>query len=90
MRVREKLEAAGRALTLDDMKAAFFDDFGKPFSVCRPPRPSANGSDLSATVAMVLMDPKAAIMEVAPLPALNRVFTRYSLADEPKMLEAAE
>jgi hypothetical protein len=29
-------------------------------------------------------------MEVAPLPALNRVFTRYSLVDEPRALEAAE
>lgn len=90
MRVREKLEASGRALTRDDMKAAFFDDFGKPYSVCRPPRPGAGGSDLSATVAMVVMEPKLGTMEVAPLPALNRIFTRYSLADQPKMLAAAE
>jgi isopenicillin-N N-acyltransferase-like protein len=90
MRVRERLETAGRALTRQDMKAAFFDDFGKPFSVCRPPRPSASGNDLSATVAMVVMEPKEGVMEVAPLPALNKVFTRYSLADEPKMLAAAE
>ncbi len=90
MRVREKLEASGRALTRDDMKAAFFDDFGKPYSVCRPPRPGSNSGDLSATVAMVIMEPKAGVMEVAPLPALNRTFTRYSLAEEPKMLAAAE
>jgi isopenicillin-N N-acyltransferase like protein len=90
LRVREKLEAAGRALTLDDMKAAFFDDFGKPYSVCRPPRPSVSGNDLSATVAMVVFDAKLGVMEAAPLPALNKTFTRYSLADEPKMLAAAE
>jgi hypothetical protein len=39
---------------------------------------------------MVVMDPRQGTMEVAPLPALNRTFTRYSLADEPKMLAAAE
>jgi isopenicillin-N N-acyltransferase like protein len=90
MRVREKLEAAGRSLTREDLKAALFDDFGKPYSVCRPPRPMADSFDLSATVAMVIMEPKEGVMEVAPLPALNKVFTRYSLADEPKMLAAAE
>jgi hypothetical protein len=90
MRVREKLEAAGRSLTREDLKTALFDDFGKPYSVCRPPRPMADSFDLSATVAMVIMEPKEGVMEVAPLPALNKVFTRYSLVDEPKMLAAAE
>jgi hypothetical protein len=84
------LEAAGRSLTREDLKTALFDDFGKPYSVCRPPRPMADSFDLSATVAMVIMEPKEGVMEVAPLPALNKVFTRYSLADEPKMLAAAE
>ena len=35
------------------------------------------------------MEPAAGLMEVAPLPALNRVFTRYSLQDEPQLLPAA-
>jgi hypothetical protein len=39
---------------------------------------------------MIVMEPAAGIMEVAPLPALNRHFTRYSLTDKPRMLEAAE
>jgi hypothetical protein len=39
---------------------------------------------------MILMEPAAGLMEVAPLPALNRNFTRYSLTDQPRMLEAAE
>jgi hypothetical protein len=40
---------------------------------------------------MVIMQPAKGIMEVAPLPALNRQFTRYSLTDDPVTLaEAAE
>jgi isopenicillin-N N-acyltransferase like protein len=89
LRVRQLLEEAGRALTREDLKAAFFDDFGTPYSVCRPPRLNTT-NDLSATVAMVVMEPAEGVMDVAPLPALNRNFTRYSLADEPKMLAAAE
>ena len=50
--------------------------------MCRPPRPGSH-DNLSATVAMVVMEPAAGLMEVAPLPALNRVFTRYSLQDDP-------
>lgn len=57
--------------------------FGLPYSICRPPRPG-NHNNLSATVAMVIMEP--AVGE--PLPALNRVFTRYSLEDEPVLLAA--
>lgn len=89
-RVRKLLDEAGRKLTVDDLKRAFFDDFLTPYSVCRPPRPSDAGN-LSATVAMVIMQPARGIMEVAPLPALNRTFTRYSLTDAPMLLaEAAE
>jgi len=88
MRVRDHLEAAGNSLTPDDLKRAFFDDFGKPYSVCRPPRPGIH-DDLSATVAMVVMEPAIGQMDVAPLPALNRTFTRYSLTAEPQALAAA-
>ncbi len=65
-------------LSEEDMKNAFFDDFGTPYSVCRPPRPGFN-SDLSATVAMIVMTPADGVMEVAPLPAINKTFTRYTL-----------
>lgn len=89
-RVRKLLDDAGDALTVNDLKAAFFDDFLTPHSVCRPPRPNDTGN-LSATVAMVIMQPAEGIMEVCPLPALNRVFTRYSLTAEPQTLaQAAE
>jgi isopenicillin-N N-acyltransferase-like protein len=62
------------ALTREDLK--------------RPPRPGSH-DNLSATVAMVVMEPAAGLMEVAPLPALNRTFTRYSLTAEPELLAAA-
>lgn len=75
-------------LTREDLKRALFDDFGSPYSVCRPPRPGSH-DNLSATVAMVVMEPAAGLMEVAPLPALNRTFTRYSLTAEPELLASA-
>jgi isopenicillin-N N-acyltransferase-like protein len=87
-RVRAALMAKRGKLTLDDLREAFFDDWQAPWSVCRPPRPNLAGN-LSATVAMILMRPAEGHMEIAPLPALNRSFTRYSLAP-PKLSAAAE
>lgn len=78
-RVRAALEAGRGQLTLEDLRAAFFDDWQSPWSVCRPPRMNLGGN-LSATVAMILMRPAEGVMEVAPLPALNRSFTRYTLS----------
>ncbi len=86
-RVRKLLDEAGPKLGPDDLKRALFDTFGTPYSVCRPPRPGSAGN-LSATVSMVIMEPAKGIMEVAPLPALNRTFTRYSLAEDPVTLAA--
>lgn len=63
---------------VEEMKRAFFDDFGAPYSVCRPPRPGFS-SDLSATVAMIVMTPADGVMEVLPLPAINKDFTTYTL-----------
>jgi hypothetical protein len=88
-RVRRLLDEKGSDITMADLKAALFDDFLSPYSVCRPPRPGLRG-DITASVAMIVMDPSAGVMEVAPLPALNRNFTRYSLGDQPRLLEAAE
>ena len=86
-RVRKLLDESGPKLGPDDLKRALFDTFGTPYSVCRPPRPGSAGN-LSATVSMVIMEPARGIMEVAPLPALNRTFTRYSLAEDPVTLAA--
>lgn len=81
VRVRQILAEAPGQLTAEHMKKAFFDDFGTPYAVCRPPRANMAGN-LSATVSMVVMRPAQGLMEVAPLPAINRDFTRYSLAME--------
>ena len=86
-RVRRLLDAAGEKIGTADIKRALFDDFATPYSVCRPPRPSSN-SNLSATVAMVVLEPGEGTMEVAPLPALQREFTRYSLRGDPVVLAA--
>ena len=60
------------------------------------------GVSIGAPGSVTLLDPSRdwwvemcirdrGIMEVAPLPAQNRVFTRYSLTEEPVLLaEAAE
>jgi isopenicillin-N N-acyltransferase-like protein len=87
-RVRAALEAKRGALTMCDLREALFDDWQSPWSVCRPPRMN-QGGNLSATVAMILMRPAEGQMEIAPLPALNRHFTRYSL-DATRVEQAAE
>ena len=83
IRVEKLLKQHHGSLTLEHVKSAFFDDFGTPFAVCRPPRPSSSGEDnLSATVAMILMRPASGFMEIAPLPAINREFAQYRLEME--------
>ncbi|MDB5873501.1 MAG: peptidase acyl-coenzyme A:6-aminopenicillanic acid acyl-transferase [Ramlibacter sp.] len=67
-----------------DLRNAFFDDFGGQYAVCRPPRLGSN-DNLSASVAMVIMEPAIGEMDVTPLPARNRAFTRYSLSAEPQL-----
>jgi len=79
-RVRKILSERGRKLTATDMKDALFDDFLAPYSVCRPPRKSET-NNISSTVAMVIIDAGAGVMEVAPMPALNREFRSYPLED---------
>lgn len=81
MRVRELLTARRGQITMDDVKAALFDDFASPWSVCRPPRQNLS-SNLSATVAMIVMQPAAGVMDVAMLPAVQRDFSRFTLAME--------
>ena len=62
----------------EHIKQALADDFASPWSVCRPPRANLQGV-LTATVAMLVMQPSLGIMEVAPLPALGLNFTTYTL-----------
>src|SRR6266851_1171750 len=78
LRVRGLLAPQIGSITRDAVKTALFDDFAAPWSVCRPPREAVNGT-ITATVAMIVMESALGIMEVAPLPALNRRFTTYRL-----------
>ena len=78
VRVRDLLQPHIGSITFDTVKSALFDEFAYPWSVCRPPRRNLS-NNLSATVAMILMEPASGLMEVAPLPALNREFTTYRL-----------
>jgi isopenicillin-N N-acyltransferase-like protein len=78
LRVRQLLEPHIGKITRDTVKNALFDDYETPWSVCRPPRLNTS-SNLSASVAMVVMEPELGLMEVAMLPALNREFTEYRL-----------
>ena len=77
-RVKEYLLQKNRKLNVTDMKEAFFDKFGTPFSVCIPPYTEID-NDPGATVAMIIMQPKIGLMEIAPFPALNKNFKDYWL-----------
>jgi len=78
LRVRGLLEPHIGRIDRETIKTALFDNFASPWSVCRPPRPSLS-NNLSATVAMVVMEPALGVMEVAMLPSQNREFRRYQL-----------
>ena len=78
IRVRDLLQPHIGSITFDTVKSALFDEFAYPWSVCRPPRRNLS-NNLSSTVAMILMEPASGLMQVAPLPALNREFTSYRL-----------
>jgi isopenicillin-N N-acyltransferase-like protein len=78
LRVRGLLVPHAGAITRETVKSALGDDFATPWSVCRPPRLSPNGN-MTATVAMIVMEPALGVMDVAPLPALGARFTTYTL-----------
>lgn len=78
IRVRDLIQPHIGSVTFDTVKNALFDEFAYPWSVCRPPRRNLS-NNLSATVAMILMEPASGLMQAAPLPALNREFTEYRL-----------
>jgi isopenicillin-N N-acyltransferase-like protein len=78
IRVRDLLQPHVGSITFDTVKSALFDEFAYPWSVCRPPRRNLS-NNLSATVAMILMEPASGLMQAAPLPSLNREFTTYRL-----------
>jgi len=80
MRVKALLRPHLGRIGVAEVKAALLDDYASPWSVCRPPRMNL-ASNLSATVATVVLRPAAAEMEVAALPAVDPTFTTYGFAD---------
>ncbi|HYC65215.1 MAG TPA: acyl-CoA--6-aminopenicillanic acid acyltransferase, partial [Reyranellaceae bacterium] len=87
-RVRDQLGPKRGKLTLEDFRQAFFDDWGSPWSVCRPPRMNTRGV-MTATTAMILMRPGEGHLEACPMPALNRRFTAYKLTPDRTAQRAA-
>jgi len=80
-RVRSLLMKKHGALTLDDLRDALFDDYGTPYSVCRPPRAIAGGP-VTVTAAMILMDAAKGVLQAVPGPYANRTVTEYRLDDK--------
>ncbi|MGF6175380.1 C45 family autoproteolytic acyltransferase/hydolase [Ensifer sp. 4252] len=77
-RVHELLRDKVGSITVEHVKKALWDDFESPFAVCRPPRKSMS-NNLTATVAMIVMQPATGTLQVSILPALNTSFFDYSL-----------
>lgn len=80
-RLRALVQPRAGTLTVADVKAALLDNWLSPWSICRPPRPSAM-SNLSATVATLVIEPALGRMEVAMLPALGAEFKTFTLEME--------
>jgi len=77
-RAEALLRGKAGAITVEDIRAVLLDDYGSPWSICRPARPSAL-TDLSATVASLIMEPGKGRIAVAMLPAEDPEFTVYHL-----------
>jgi isopenicillin-N N-acyltransferase like protein len=77
-RARKLLAAKVGRLTVDDVKGVLLDDWGTPWSICRPPRASS-WTNLSATVITLVMQPSLGVMEIAVLPAIDPTFSLYAL-----------
>lgn len=79
-RVREVLAPHVGSITTGTVKKALLDNLQSPWSVCRPPRLDPSRNIHTATVATVVMQPRAGIMEVANTAAVNPEFTTYHLS----------
>lgn len=78
-RVDSALRSRLGDITVEDMKAALFDDFETPRAVCRPPVPTGLQNNMTMTVAMIIMDLTDQTMWVCPAPYKNKEFTEYKL-----------
>jgi isopenicillin-N N-acyltransferase-like protein len=78
IRLRELLRPSLGEITSENVRAAMLDDFQSPYSVCQPERPNMAGV-ITATVAMVIMEPEIGSMQVTPLPSRGTASTHYAL-----------
>jgi isopenicillin-N N-acyltransferase-like protein len=77
-RVEAHLYPKRGQITVEDLKVAFKDHYGKPDSVCRHATARSNGTVIG-TVASIIMDVTAGRMWIAPGPVCENDFTEYTL-----------
>lgn len=78
-RVEDGLRSKGRKLAVADLKEALADEYGKPDSVLRPPKPGIVGS-VTCTVCTTVMLPGKGEMWMARKPWVERSFVKYALS----------
>ena len=78
-RTEDALRGKRRPVSVADVKEALADEYGKPDSVLRPPKPGIVGS-VTCTVCTTIMLPAKGEMWIARKPWVERNFKKYSLA----------
>jgi isopenicillin-N N-acyltransferase-like protein len=78
-RTEDALRGKRRPISVADVKEALADEYGKPDSVLRPPKPGIIGS-VTCTVCTTIMLPAKGEMWIARKPWVERNFQKYSLA----------
>jgi isopenicillin-N N-acyltransferase-like protein len=78
-RTDDALRAKRRPISVADVKAVLADEYGKPDSVLRPPKPGIVGS-VTCTVCTTIMLPARGEMWIARKPWVERNFRKYTLA----------
>jgi len=78
-RTEDALRGKRRPVSVADVKEALADEYGKPDSVLRPPKPGIVGS-VTCTVCTTIMLPAKGEMWIARKPWVERNFKNYSLA----------
>jgi isopenicillin-N N-acyltransferase-like protein len=86
IRARELLAPHLGKMTPEHVHSALLDDYQSPWSLCQPKRPNSRGV-LTATVALIIMQPALGRMQITPLPAETNTPTVYHL-QEPAMKRA--
>lgn len=77
-RVMQALQQQVGKIDFDLLKTILADEYGKPDSVLRTPKPASFDS-ISATVATTLMDPGDGVMWIARKPYASQEFVEYRL-----------